>query len=99
MTAFEANFRAKAVSGSSRADCYRIKHEAINELVKKYAAFADTIDLTTPEPTIGVAFVGSGKLHIKRFGLDRHALKVIRVQLICCLAPPSAIAAVEAWIN
>jgi hypothetical protein len=79
--AFTANQRAKASQDETRDAHYRKKTAAINTLIKAECAFVDSVDWSVADPTIGVTFVGGGRLHLKLSGLDLLASRLIRLQL------------------
>lgn len=78
--AFNANRRAKASRSHVRDAFYQIKNRAINALLAADFAVIDTVEWWLPDPVIGVAFAGGGKLHTKLSCLDFGALRTVLKQ-------------------
>jgi hypothetical protein len=82
--AFRANGQAKESRSDVRAALYRQKDSAMNTLLTSgFAWVVDEIDRVPhdPDPVLGVAFAGGGRLHIKVSCLDLTAFRVVRQQL------------------
>ena len=82
--AFMANKRAKSSDGEARKEFYRLKHSAINRLLKTDAAFVDSVDWSDPDATIGVTFRSGGMLHMKLSALDLASFRSVRLQISRC---------------
>ncbi len=96
--AFLANRLAKIAVGASRATCYRLKDEAVNALVRQGAACLHSVDGLPYGPTIGLAFIDGGRLHIPPSQLDPAARRLVQQQFDAALcggspfeAPPNGI--------
>jgi hypothetical protein len=79
--AFSANHRAKRSNNQARESFYRTKATAINTLLKAGRAFVDGVDWSVPDPTVGIRFIGGGRLHTKLSALDLLAFRSVRFQL------------------
>lgn len=90
--AFAVNRLAKLVAGPSRSVCYKVKDEAINALVKHGAAFLHSLEPSSYGPTLGIAFAGGGRLHVKPSCLDREARRELQGQFAATLHSTSNIA-------
>jgi len=95
--AFLANRLAKIAVGTSRTTCYRLKDEAVNALVRHGAACLHSVDGLPYGPTIGLAFINGGRLHIPPSQLDAPARRFLQQQFAAALcgwncfeAPPNS---------
>jgi hypothetical protein len=79
--AFRANRQAKLSRDHTREGFYRTKDAAINTLLKTGRAFVNGVDWSAPDPTVGISFVGGGRLHTKLSALDLSAFRNVRRQL------------------
>jgi len=89
--AFLANRLAKIAVGTSRAKCYQLKDEAINALVRHGAAFLHSVECLPYGPTLGLAFVDGGRLHIPSSRLDLLAQRVVQHQLAATFRDPGSV--------
>ena len=83
---FSGNRLAKLVTGHSRSLCYQVKDAAINALVKHGAASLLSLAASDHGATLGIAFLGGGKLHIKPSCLDAKTQGALREQLLAALS-------------
>jgi hypothetical protein len=83
---FSGNRLAKLVTGHSRSLCYQVKDAAINALVKHGAASLLSLAASDHGATLGIAFLGGGKLHIKPSCLDAKTQGALREQLLTALS-------------
>ena len=73
---------------SSRSSRCRVKVHAINWLARRNTAFAHSLELSPEDPSLGLSFTGSGRLHIKPSCRDAAVRNTTRQQLIAALEPP-----------
>lgn len=76
--AFDANRQAHASDDQTREALYRDKNAAISALLVADCAVVDGVDWSAPDATIGVRFVGGGKIHTKLSELSLAAFRKVR---------------------
>jgi|HubBroStandDraft_1064217.scaffolds.fasta_scaffold90797_3 hypothetical protein len=79
--AFSANRRAKVSKDQTREALYRTKDAAINALLTAGRAFVNGVDWSASDPTVGISFIGGGRLHTKLSALDLSAFRNVRLQV------------------